>query len=1515
MLAKFDVAGSTGAQLFPDRGNLLAVITARQLGEDCVTLVVDQYAPEGMGLESLPHEIIEIPKDRVLQQQTVRWMPTTGIPPMQQLGWFCNVTEPDTDTNFVFHEDSYWLPLHMDLPLNRPIHHLELFAGGAGGWKSATSFLEHVLGDLQFATVAIEHDADLAAAYALTHDANLVHVSGELPKDLLLTDSNWVLVTDVTHQHWLPEVCKWKVDLCTISAPCPPWSGAADSPGLTHANGMLLMTSILVCRFFRPMMIVLEQVPGFATHDHRVWIERSLHMIGYRVFWQKILNVSAMLKTNRPRWMAVCVRIHGDFQPVHLPSMHLSIPPPADLSVTFPLCALDFTQLALAPATIDMASKPEYMNQRGLLTPHDPDAVLASRIYTPEMICPTFMAKYGTQHLLDDDFLRSHKYYGHFLKDAHLPFGCRHWHPTEIMLKHGATQKFFLWDRKESSWLIVGNMVTPLQSMVPLLIFLNQLRPEQISVEQILQEYQQRRLSASNVTFQRLEGGYFLVPKHDLISEQALSNQQALIHCIRSNDPGDFIWYHRTGFAPSHDDTNVLPDDAASEVSRINTVEPSQQVTPTAPFETIMKGQINSTSGGHIFWFAASIEFSQLSSPWNWKYAIMMNQDAAIGDPSIFLNPSADDHYHDFQDSVVAVILQDKQITLVPLMKQQLVMQHDAISSLSECPHDQFGPLTDNQTPDFEMLILPGPLPLGTCETPLPVLLAAFQNIQLQVCFNPDTDTITVALEGDQVSIITIADFLTDLLPGLTCLELGRTIEQVTNGTSITIRYRPFANHGVCPPRQFCSFMGSQAVKVIMNQCQTQIRSDADLPVRIKWHGRTLWTGFLHGDISAQTLLQLLQLARFIDCGFTNFRLICVGKHVSPESRIRDLPMIDHSEFGQQVVLNVVQQMHGGGPSKQQQRTLQQGALATLFLEQGHDLSWVTQTVDKLISKLSIARVQNTTGLPMGASKIKALYALCDECNIAVPEQSAMTSQAKPMGAPWNPKKKSKQEAPPLDLTQFRIVDNYFRNHDDTPAHQVFDLRPQSTGVFLASPGSALPWIRGGQRISSDELGLLVVGDLPMATDLEHCQIKVPCLNRADQMVLLTCVLVQLGSKPLRCQKSEKAPVDQDDSSLLALTVLKAEWPADAWKDLLHSTNATFRKMLAAEGLDCVTAIWGRSLRAGRAPASPAAAQSIQVHITIPRSKLDSFLSKTGYNKIYATPKLHDGRLDTRFKVIWLSDSSQATVLAAKLGTSMGMVAGKDSVGIRVKEQDFEVAHKAIFPDAPVPSKPSGDQVWKCDGLPFGTTQTTMITWLKTIAWEATPFKPIGPQSWLIRTNASPPQGVVMFNTSPILLRLLPPRQTQKTSVILGPRTDSLPTGDFMQQPMGDPWARYTGPTHASSAPVRHVDGPTQQRLQAQDEKLASLEAEVSKLHTQTQQNHEVVTQQFHTLERHTKEACGQLSSSVSQLRSDFEGAIKESLKLNTQMMDDRMGELRKLILANNKRGKPSKEEDDMSSS
>lgn len=247
-----------------------------------------------------------------------------------------------------------------------------------------------------------------------------------------------------------------------------------------------------------------------------------------------------------------------------------------------------------------------------------------------------------------------------------------------------------------------------------------------------------------------------------------------------------------------------------------------------------------------------------------------------------------------------------------------------------------------------------------------------------------------------------------------------------------------------------------------------------------------------------------------------------------------------------------------------------------------------------------------------------------------------------------------------LNPHDFVVTPGFFLNEDKSEPPILQGIRGQTHGLCLVTPDQILPWLRENQSISSDELGVVVLGLLPHSTDLPHEEVTFPCQNTGGQSVLLTGTLVQLGEKKISYTKGDPKQVAEEPSVLMAITIFQSDFPPEQWNDCLHNTSGFIKRHLDQESLgDALHSIWGRSLRHGNLPASPQQASSVQMHASVPSSQVNKILVKSGFNLVFCTPKERNGRVSSQYKIAWLEGShSHATVQAAKTQHCLGLVRG-----------------------------------------------------------------------------------------------------------------------------------------------------------------------------------------------------------------------------------------------------------------
>ena len=149
---------------------------------------------------------------------------------------------------------------------------LELFAGGCGGWSVECRFITSLTGT-DFQTVAVERDIHASRAYAVSRNAPIWNGMSRLPIHGLASVKQDVLIcADVQCLEWVPCVAVWAPDFACISAPCKPWSGAANGQG----NLFCLSKSLLPCRIhIRSISLPCSDGRAIASSGTRLWICRS----------------------------------------------------------------------------------------------------------------------------------------------------------------------------------------------------------------------------------------------------------------------------------------------------------------------------------------------------------------------------------------------------------------------------------------------------------------------------------------------------------------------------------------------------------------------------------------------------------------------------------------------------------------------------------------------------------------------------------------------------------------------------------------------------------------------------------------------------------------------------------------------------------------------------------------------------------------------------------------------------------------------------------------------------------------------------------------------------------------------------------------------------------------------------------------------------------------------------------------------------------------------------------------
>ena len=1506
LLPLYDIGGSRGCRLFPVTTSILVQVKGTQPVDGKSILLVDQFMPDGFGISCFWDDAKDIPHQNKLNEDlTVLWDSSDDMPCSQQLVWLRQVQDLGSwPQDFVYDQQSYWMnaEIHrMDDAHGKILHHVEFFSGGFGGWSMANRLIGE-FSDLKIQTIGLDSDPQIAKAFALTHNAAFHQPTDMMPRNLLSKfDGNWSLCTDICQPMWMPAIAEWGTHFLTISSPCQPWSGAASAPGLADPNGQLLLRAVLQARYLRPTFIGFENVPGFARHCHKSVLLRVLRYCGFRMLWEQIIDVQSKLGISRPRWIALAARVEHDFtpSPFKLWTPHV-VPPNHDGCVI--AWDANMVDLCVTPANYQMANDPAFFRAHGKDT--KVPLIIHLRTYDTTQVLPTFMARYGTQHQLPEDHLRKFGLLSHFKAETlDWPFAIRHWHPAEIALLHGAVHQMFIPDDLPLAWLIVGNAITTIHAALVSLQVTNSLFGLDCTPDQLLAHFHEIRLHSSSLRISHTQHGMMLTGPGSALPQELVHSISDL---VQMND-SSCVWTPTNGiitiadlinqgtqelhlgqtFSPQTQIPMTIEVDSSPEMDEIEATCPIMKILPAVlqgPHTTMkfhVAADLAKPCVEQYWFFLTSMEFSNDDN--GEELVVLTNQPSGI--PAI---PTSGES--------IAILI-DEQLTIMPAESKVPLASHQFMTTLPADLFDLFGPVNDCQTPAQSTLILASRLPHGSLVHDIQQVFEAFGRTTSKFEWLSDTDSVLVTISGQDTAVSLVLQFWQNALDTQALQTLGRRIEISGGSEEAMIHFLPARDSGVCPPTSFQLAISVAAFRVLLDS-PTLAGDDSGVCTQIEWMSRILWEGMLPRSLNTAVLYQLLRHALAPTYAMTPVRLIHKGKQVPYDLALADISTLRIDELNK---FHIVLALTGGAPAKLQQRVLQQSALAAVLLEYGCDLKWITTTTEQLLTKYSITKLQSVTSAAPGSARTQAVLNLVKDAGIQLQEPSKPASQKIPQGAPWQPKRNRKTDTA-LNPMEFHIMPQFFTNQDGSEVIQLDNFRPQATGIALMLPDHAVPFLQG-DVLSSDELGIIVFGALPQSVTMTCKSIRFPAFNLDKQMVLLSGHLFQLGAREIVIKEGDPDQIKPEECTLVALTLFRSDWSQDDWLQLVSKPIPFLRSIFSKSGFDqAVLSIWGKSLRHGRAPCSPQQAESMQLHSSLLTSKLHKFLAKSGFNCIYTTPKTPEGKLDQVYKIIWIKDDSASmSVLSMKAPNCLGLVKGRNSLGLRFHQDDHAKAWEVLCPGQPIPTMPAGDLLYKVEGLPFGTTTEMVSKWGEKLQWDVVPIRALGPQSWLLRCSQHPPPGLIMFNSSVVLLRHLPPKSTTNEPLVLGPRATKTLALPAPQRLAEDPWANWKGPRPEVTM-TKPAEGPTEARLSAQDEKISMLQKTLEKVSTAQEEQAVATTRRFEEMEQREVSNMKTVTSTIDALRTDIDSSLKQVMQQSTQLMDSRLTELKNMLRQSSKR-------------
>lgn len=788
----------------------------------------------------------------------------------------------------------------------------------------------------------------------------------------------------------------------------------------------------------------------------------------------------------------------------------------------------------------------------------------------------------------------------------------------------------------------------------------------------------------------------------------------------------------------------------------------------------------------------------------------------------------------------------------------------------------------------------------------------AFFEVIIQARIPTKTDVLVVHLQGESEQLIQIATFWHLALPEAWCEIHGRKrCFQALTPNSCQFIFPPHGNKFATPALDFKTFITMRLIRVgifSVSQCD----ASHAFPVQFKYLGRVFNPCYVPGDMTFAFFIALFQHATWIH----NFG--CTPGIVVSGIRVGDIGTIQEVSRNDAIIrCHIVNPLSGGGPStgsKGQHRQAVNAALAPMLLEEGVQLAKISDAVKTLIDQMGLPSLTHMLFAEGSATRDESFRLMCKNCDIPLPQKNTKIAktQAKFQKIARDEAFRNNRN---IDVSKYRLIPEFFRMADGTPAPVNGAFSPCVPGITMVNAQQASQWLTQKGKLASDELALFIVGDIGNDDDERLLQLSVPAFNEQGDKVLIGGWLLQLGEKQITTVSAEESMIQTLDVKICSVTLWSTDFSSDQWKIAVEQPVKFAKKLLEHDQLhQAIKSPWGRSLRAGKNPATPQTATSVQFHCEIRIKDLRPLLRRSGFNKVHVLPKDSEGKPDTSWRIIWTDmDITKLETIATPVAGTAGLVKGQRSYGLRVEQAAFQNMWEILHPGRAPPEQMPKGSLWKATPMPIGLDKDIIQEWARTHSWECFPIKSLGSKTWLIQASCSPPNDLMCFNGTPIIIKKVPPRANQpQTGILAGPRSNSTNDREHpfrRGDPFLDSWANWrpSSTPASSTAPsvttkADSIVGPTASRLDLQDKKIQELQQAVEKIHIDNSQKTQEDAKRFSTIETQISRNHEQVQSSFQTLRNDFESTLHRAMSVQDQKINTTMDEIKALFHRGSKR-------------
>eukprot|EP00438_Fugacium_kawagutii_P034629 Skav223585 [mRNA] locus=scaffold689:188752:193908:+ [translate_table: standard] len=717
-------------------------------------------------------------------------------------------------------------------------------------------------------------------------------------------------------------------------------------------------------------------------------------------------------------------------------------------------------------------------------------------------------------------------------------------------------------------------------------------------------------------------------------------------------------------------------------------------------------------------------------------------------------------------------------------------------------------------------------------------------------------------------------------------------------------------------------------------------QSEDTCKVKVKLWSTIVYEGNVPRNIMCSDFFDAYERSSRVLGYMSQMRIILRGKQIMQEFPLRHYI---HQNPEAVNTLHYVLQLRGGGGSQPADIWSAKHAVATTMVTAGADLKLIDAFVDQLTLIAGPTSMVECCKPASVTAKINNLRRLASKLKVPMPEisQQAFKLQNKIKDKiRADPTRYPTQELP----KHLQIQEGFLLNADGTQCPQLNMVQPNSTGVVLLNWEDAMPWLLPPQKLSVDELGIIVLGQCHCQDASACVQLTIPVYSAPNNPMIVKGVLHQLGGKTIQVCNADDTKVPVSQTEIIAVTAFRDELGEGPWGELIQAPIKYCMSQLQLgddKPMQLPSPPWGRSFQREKAKVEPSKAYSFQFHCRVPKGDVKKFLRASGFSGMYTTVKNENRQISQEYSVVWLQISIvEMQKLTVTYVDHRGIVrSAKPSAtgrGLRFERDAFGAAWAKLRPNETEPDHLITKHMFKIAPTPVGATAAELTQFLQTAKWKAKPIRALNATTWLCAAEDRSGENFLTWNGSKLLIKWMEQKKNHEGVIIAGvapkqnkPKDEDKPK-DAPQMLLNDPWAPWAAnraqnsafaiaaPSASASQPPRKIDAPLESRFKAQDdaleflkqqsaEKISKLQDEMTQLQSNLQKTNEVViTHQKQTQHEFTS-LRSETATQFTQMQNSFNASLKSSMHNHEKHVNSQFEELKQLLIASQSEADPSR--------